>query len=237
MKRPGGTRALLGTAVHASTAVYDGHREEISMDDAADALIETLHHPEFEVNYNTDDLTIPKAEAIGLKLHSLYCREVSPQYEFAAVERETTPMDIDCGDGIIIQLTGTLDRSRSVVGKEGHTRIADLKTGVRAVQKGEAKTQGHKAQVGTYELLEEHTTGNTVESPAEIIGLSTSGTPKYAVGQIENAKQVLIGTDEAPGLIDLAKQMFKTGLYYPNPQTWLCSVRYCSRWETCPYHE
>ena len=53
-RKPSGMPAVLGTGLHASTAVFDAALVEgkpIKPGDAADVLIEKLHHPEFEVDY------------------------------------------------------------------------------------------------------------------------------------------------------------------------------------------
>jgi len=207
---PSSARALLGTAIHASTAMFDQSRldcSHVSIDEAADAFVDALHHPEYDVDWREADLRIGEAERIGLTLHSKYCAEVSPHFNFVSVEMETTPLEIDCGDGITIILTGTLDRARIWESSEG-IGISDLKTGKAAVQKRSAKTKGFTAQVGTYELLYEHSSGNLITAPSEIIGLKTSGKAEIGMATIHNAKQQLIGTEDSPGLIDYAKVFF-----------------------------
>lgn len=238
MRKPAGLRALLGSSLHHGTAVFDQSRidhDAVTIDDSAGAFAEMLNAPKFEVDYTADDLQIREAERIGIRLIQKYCSEVSPHYEFAAVEMETKPFKIDCGGGIIIQLTGTMDRSRSVIKTRKH-RIIDLKSGVRAVQKGVANTKGHGPQLGTYRLLSEHTTGVETEDVSEIIGLKTSGKPDIATGELTGAKGLMTGTPEYPGMIEIASNMFRTGLFPPNPSSILCAKKYCARWETCPYH-
>ena len=153
-----------------------------------------------------------------------------------AVESVTKPFDIDCGGGVVIQLTGTLDRSRLVMGTTGAS-IADLKSGSTAVQKGVANTKGHFPQIGTYELLYAHTTGMQITGEAAIIGLKTKGTPEVAEAPIRGARLKMVGNGEHRGLIEFAADMFRTGLFAPNPQSLLCSPKYCARWGACPYHE
>lgn len=232
-------RALLGTAIHASTAAFDIARvngQELSAFDAAEHLVQTLRHPEFDVDWRGADITPREAEATGLALHTRYCTDISPQYQFVAVELETRPLEIDCGGGVIVRLTGTLDRARIKQDADG-VGIADVKTGVAAVADGVAKTKGHKPQIGTYELLYEHTTGDPCTAPAEIIGLKTKGKPEAATGEIIGARELMVGTDDYPGLIQYAADMFRTGLFPPNSQSPLCSARYCPRWKICPYHD
>jgi len=235
-----GIRAALGTAIHRSTAVFDQSRvkgQGLTPDDAAGVLVDSLRHPDDDVDYSRDDLSVSDAERIGLTLHTMYCTDISPQYAFTAVEMDTEPFDIECGDGIIIRLTGTMDRARIHVGEGGKVGITDLKSGAQAVLKGEANTKGHSAQVGTYEILYEFTTGEKVEADAEIIGLKTDGRPAIASGRIHNARRVMLGEDNQPGLIEYAARMFKTGDFYPNPKSLLCGQKYCPRWSTCIYRD
>jgi len=177
-----------------------------------------------------------EAEKVGLVLVTKYCFEVSPRYNFVSVEMETKPLDIDCGDGVIVRLTGTMDRARIRQGEYG-VGIADLKSGAAAVQQGVAVTKGHGPQIGTYELLYEHTTGEPITDVAEIIGLKTKGKAEIGFGTIENAKRVMVGTEDQPGLIEFAAEMFKTGRFYPNPKSLLCSANYCPRHATCHFHD
>jgi hypothetical protein len=145
-------------------------------------------------------------------------------------------MDIDCGNGVIVRLTGTMDRSRLKQGTSG-LGIADLKSGATAVQKGAAKIDGHGAQLGTYELLHEHTTGQAITEPAEIIGLKTKGTLEVATASVINPKRIMVGTDTMPGLIQFAAEMFRTGLFPPNPRSFMCGEKFCPVFDTCIYHE
>lgn len=234
-----GLRAALGTAIHAGTAVFDQSRLDgsgLTADDAAGAMVDKLRDPDNEFDPARDDLTLPEAERVGLTLISKYCTDVSPRYDFVAVEMETKPLDIDCGGGVVVRLTGTMDRAR--VRRLGSgVGIADLKSGSAAVQKGAAVTKGHGPQIGTYELLYEHTTGQPITDDAEIIGLKTKGTAEIATGTIHNARKAMVGTEEHPGLIEFAAEMFKTGRFYPNPKSLLCSDKYCPRYAHCPFHD
>lgn len=240
LKSPYSPRAMLGTAVHASTAQFDQGRLEssgLTADDTAGILVDTLNESKSEVDWKSDDkLTLTDAQRIGLLLHTKYCLEVSPGYDFAAVELETKPLTIDCGHGVVITLTGTLDRSRVTKKSEG-VGISDLKTGAQAVQKGAAKTKGHAPQLGTYEMLYEHTTGQKCTAPGEIIGMKTSGKPEIATGEIRNAREQMVGTADSPGLIEYAREFFRTGLFPPNPTSFLCSEKYCPRYKLCKFHD
>lgn len=237
MRNTVGLRAALGTAIHAGTAVFDQARitgDTVTADDAAGVLVDKLRDPENEFDPTKDDLTIPEAEKTGISLLTKYCHEVSPSYNFLAVEMETKPMDIDCGGDVIVRLTGTMDRARIQKSNLG-IGIADLKSGTNAVRDGVAATKGHAAQVGTYELLFEHTTGESITSDAEIIGLKTAGKAEIGVGTIRNAKRIMIGDQDNPGLIEFAADMFRSGRFYPNPKSMLCGEKYCPRWNKCSF--
>ena len=239
MRNVVGLRAALGTAIHAGTAVFDQGRIDgagLTADDAAGAFVDKLRDPENEYDPSRDDLTVKDAERIGLSLTTEYCLAISPRYTFDAVEMETKPLDIDCGGGVVIRLKGTLDRSR-IRRDPDAIGITDVKSGSTAVQKGAAVTKGHGPQVGTYELLYEHTTGVRPTAPAEIIGMKTKGTPEIATALIKNARKVMVGADDHPGLIQFAAEMFKTGRFYPNPKSLLCDAKYCPRHATCPFHD
>lgn len=239
MRNVVGLRAALGTAIHAGTAVFDTARltgDTVTADDAAGVFVDKLRDPENEYDPSRDDLSVPEAERVGITLLTKYCFEVSPRYNFVAVEMETKPLDIDCGNGVTVRLTGTMDRARVRKGDHG-VGIADLKSGSAAVQKGVAVTKGHSAQIGTYELLYEHTTGEQITDDAEIIGLKTKGTAEIATGIVKNAKRVMVGTEDQPGLIEFAAEMFKSGRFYPNPKSLLCSANYCPRYATCHFHD
>ena len=235
--KPSGMRALLGTSLHKSTAVFDQGRIDhsgVTADDAAGVLVETIQHPQFDVDLAADDLRARDAEKTGLALLSRYCHTWSPRYEFKAVEMTTEPFVIDAGHGVQIKLTGQLDRSRVVAGVE-RDRIGDLKSGARAVTEGVANTKGHAPQIGTYQLLYEHTTGRPTDDVSEVIGLQTTGKPRIASGEIRGARDLMVGTNEYPGLLEIAAQHFSSGLFPPNTASVICNPKYCARWNNCTY--
>lgn len=244
MENPGSPRALIGTGVHAGTAAFDQARLDnrpISLDFAAGVAADamTARIAAGEVRWMKDEPDRRQAEAIATRLTRRYCAEVSPRYEFLAVEQTVKPLDIACGGGVTIRLTGTMDRSRTVaipVGGGRLRRVVDVKSGRAAVNRaGVAATKKHKPQLGTYQLLDEHTSGETVDDTAEVIGLNTMGRGRIGFGETTDAKQLLRGTPEQPGLLELAAQMFRTGFFPPNPQSSLCDAKFCPRFHRCPY--
>lgn len=237
MRKPSGIRAHLGSSIHHGTAVFDSSKitgSGVTVDDAVGEFITALQNPQYDVDFKGDSITLREAESIGAQLIIKYCRDVSPTMDFEAVEMTTTPLQINCGS-VIIELTGTLDRSRVRKTTRGRG-IDDIKTGYMAVDKdGRAKTKGFVAQLGTYELLYEHTTGNQITEDAGIIGLKTSGKPEIGYAEVKDAKQILIGTDAEPGLLEMAQMYFKAGLFPPNPVSMCCNPKYCARWDSCSF--
>lgn len=241
MRKPAGLRAHLGTSIHASTARFDSGRlpggDRVSADDSADLFVQTLHNPDRDVDYSKDDLTVREAEKIGLKLHTRYCLDVSPHFNWLSVEAPLQPLDINCGSGIVIRLTGTMDRARVAATAAGAV-IPDLKTGARVIANGAVVTKGRAPQLGTYQLMYEadrENGGATVG--AQVIALQTTPAGNVGASPVFDARRVMVGTDDQPGLIEHAAVMFRTGLFPPNPQSTLCSPRYCGRWDSCPFHE
>jgi hypothetical protein len=239
IRQPAGLRAHLGTSIHASTAAYDSARlpggTPISADDAAEVFVQSLREPDRDVDYSKDELTVRDAERIGLTLTTMYCLDLSPQFVFKSVEQKLQPLDIDCGGGMVVRLTGTMDRARAAETPAG-TVIPDVKTGTRVISQGVAQTKGRAAQLGTYQLMYERTEG-VITSGAQVLALSTSSKPQALASKVFDAKRVMVGASDQPGLIEHAAVMFRTGLFPPNPQSVLCSEKYCARWATCHFHD
>jgi len=142
-------------------------------------------------------------------------------------------------DGVEIELTGTLDRVYSECDWIDHTSInvatnptgiLDVKTGANACAQ---KTGKHKAQIGVYELLAEHTLGERVNLPGLIAQLQTSYTSDVDVKQVFDAKDALLGTENQIGLLQHIARMLKTGDWYGNSSSWLCSDKYCPLYSNC----
>jgi len=237
MHRASSLRAHLGTSIHASTAAFDQAALDgapISAYDAADVFVKSLWEPMEEIEKDPK-LSLKQAEVIGLTLHSRYCAEIAPTMVYESVEMPLAPLDIDCGDNLIIRLTGTLDRARVVRTIHGQV-INDVKTGGRLFVDGVVSIKGRGAQLGTYQILKENT-DNVEVGGAQITALQTTTQTQVGVSRIFDARPLMLGTDTTPGLIDMAAKMFKIGLFPPNPQSSLCDKKYCARWGTCKYHD
>jgi hypothetical protein len=157
-------------------------------------------------------------------------------------------------EGITLELVGTLDRMRAVgVAREVwdpeagdlvtllDEQLIDLKSGRRVVKLNKlgdrvASTAVHKPQLGTYEILYSMRTGRKLTRPPAILGASTEGLG-FALTEAPGARQMMIGTEDEPGLMSIGARMFKNGIFPPNPRSPMCSERYCARWQTCIYHD
>ncbi len=127
LRAPSSGKAILGKAVHASTAVYDTAKVsgdyDLTPEEAAGAAVDVIHKPEEEVVWD-EDLSPAAAEKIALGLHGLYCDQIAPTVEYAAVEVTCEPLTItDLG----LTLTGTVDRVYKA--DDESLGIADIKTG------------------------------------------------------------------------------------------------------------
>lgn len=236
LRMPSSGNAVLGKAVHAGTALFDGmalNGSPITADDAAGIVVDTIYNHDNDIEWGEDKPQ--EAEGIALALHSMYCHQIAPRLEYVAVEATCERLEItDIG----IALTGTIDR---VVKTEQGYGIADIKTGKSAVSAdGTVKTQGHAAQMAVYELLAEHSTGLAIDSPAQIIGLQVAKTDKgrrAGVGNIVGGRDLLIGDDDSPGILHHAANILNRGLFYGNPKSMMCHEKYCPTYHKCPWRK
>jgi len=232
LRIPSNDKAMLGKAVHASTAVYDLNHlrgNKITVDEAAGAAVDAIQKPDEEVLWEEAP---NKVEKIALDLHHLYCADVAPTMDYAGVEITCETLEItDLG----LVLTGTADRVYK--DKEGHWGVADIKTGKCAVNTdGTAKTAGHAWQLGVYELLVSAATGIQMEAPAQVIGLQAGKTAKgqrSGTGQVHNPKAALIGEGDGPGILEMAANLIHSGNFFPNPRSMFCSSKSCPIHNTC----
>lgn len=236
-RMPMGGAAALGKAIHASTGAFDAATvlgSPITADDAAAAAVDALYKPDEDVQWDEDN-SPAKAEPIALALHRKYCNTIAPQQDYVAVEAKCEALTIE---DLGITLTGTIDRVRRTSDGLG---IADLKSGKTAVSAdGKVKTQGHGLQMATYELLAEVAVGERITAPAQIIGMTTAATDKaqrVAIGEIDSARDALIGTADMPGALHHAASFIKSGLFYGNPRSQLCSAKFCPVHQSCVFRK
>lgn len=244
MRQPASRRMVLGGAVHAGTAAFDFARmtgAPITADEAAGVVVNTLADPGEEMKADDEDMSAKDAEVIGLTLHSKYCADISPRYQFKAIELDLGGLDIVVPDqGVTVRVTGHLDRSRvSTMRDRKSLRISDIKTGKNAAHKdGSANIKGKGLQLGIYQILTEQSLKEAVDPIGEIIGLGTSKSAMTGISEIASPKRQILGrVDRGPSLIEMAANMLKTGYFPPNPTSNLCGPKYCPRYSICPYHE
>lgn len=233
LRVPTSSKALLGSAVHASTAVYDRSTMEhagITVDEAAAAAVDTLQHPEEDIIW---DDPVTAIEPVAIALHTKYCTEIAPQQTYRAVEVTCDELHIS---DLAITLTGTTDRIYQVGDEYG---VTDIKTGKTAVSpEGRAKTWGHAFQLGTYELLAQFGSGLPITLPAQIVGLQTGKTPKAqraAIGTVTGARDTLIGDGDSPGVLSIVAGMIHSGLFPGNPRSMFCHEKYCPIFNRCKF--
>lgn len=237
IKAPSTPPALIGSAVHASTAAFDQSRIDgagLTVDDTAAIAVDYLANPDDD-DVNWRGMNQVKAEETALHVHTEYCRKISPTQNYLIVEKTLDPLEINMGGGVLIELTGTLDRIRQA--PDGRKGVADVKTGVAAVRADETVIVGkHAPQLATYQLLAEDTLKLELDLPPAIIGLQTSKAPRAGIGSVHHTRESLLGTATEPGLLDFAALYFKSGLFPPNPNSWICGERYCPYYARCRHH-
>lgn len=257
--------AQIGTAIHAGTALFDGPRlrgDSISVEEAVEGAIAILYDDDVEVNWDSS-AQFKAAEAIVARSVNRYCHDIAPKVVYTAVEARCEDLHINTKYGTIVT-TGTIDRVREraylseddgaltevthrVAEQEQikpvlyRENVRDIKTGLQAVgyddEGGRVATIGaHHLQVGIYTIMTEVELQRPMDAPAEICGISTGKSGDIAVSDIRDVRTALLGTEERPGMIELAAKMLKDGDFRPAPGTVMCSALYCSGWSRCPYH-
>lgn len=236
IRLPSSGTARLGTAVHAGAAAFDLSRirdeHPISVDDAAGAVVDSILDQSEDTDWG--DLSPKKAEPVALGLHRLYCQNVAPRFQYVAVEASGEDLEIqDLG----IRLTGTTDRV--FTDELGNLGVADIKTGRSVVDTaGAVKTASYAAQIGVYELLAEQATKRRITAPARVIGLQawkTARGQRAGIGEVSGARDLLIGTEDEQGILEMAAGIIRSGAFFGNPRSSLCNEKYCPAWATCRF--
>lgn len=236
-KLPSGPEAILGTAVHAGTALYDAQALQgspISIDDAAGVVVDTIQHPDDDVDWG--DARPAEVESTALGLHALYCTQVAPTVSFKAVELTCDALEIEDLD---ICLTGTTDRVYE--DEWGNLGIADIKTGKAVVgTDGSVKAGKYATQVAVYELLAATSLQAPITAPAQIFGLQAAKTAKgqrAGIGTVECARDLLLGDETSPGILELVSNMLKAGAFWGNARSMLCAPKFCPIYAACKWRK
>jgi hypothetical protein len=233
---PSSSNAALGHAIHASTALYDRSAlegEGLTPEECEGALVDEIYKPKEDVDWADGDLTAQESERIGRMLHRRYCTEIAPSEDYVAVEVLCQSLEIT---DLAIALTGTTDRVRRVDDGFG---ISDLKTGKTAVRAdGHVETAGHAMQMGVYELMAERASGIPITAPARIVGLQVGKTERgqrVGRGDLHGARDLLIGDEESPGMLEYASRLIHSGTFPGNPKSMMCGPKYCPVFSTCRF--
>lgn len=236
LRTPSSPNAVLGKAVHASTALFDHSTLEgggLTIEEAAGAAVDAIHKPDEDVEW--EDEKPVDVEKVAIALHKLYCKEIAPKQDYLAVEIKCEALHIS---DLELTLTGTTDRIRQT---EDGAGIVDIKTGKQAVRaNGTVETKGHTYQIGTYELLAEHSSGIKITAPGQIAGLNAGKTDKAqrtGTAEILDARTVLIGDEETPGILQRASQLIHSGMFFGNPKSMMCHERYCPIYTRCNFRK
>lgn len=237
LRTPSSGGATIGQALHRSTALYDQSAldgQGLTISETAGAAVDAIHRPHEDVEWDDTEEGPKEAEAVAVALHKLYCTQIAPTQEYAAVEVLCERLEIvDIG----LALTGTTDRVRRVVDGFG---ISDLKSGKTAVKAdGTVATKGHAYQLGVYELLAERASGIEISAPAQVIGLQVAKTDRgqrvATSGPVEGARDVLVGDEDSPGVLEVVAKMIHAGSFPGNPRSMLCGERYCPIYNRCKF--
>jgi hypothetical protein len=241
IRGPISSSALLGSAVHASTALYDKSVIDgsgITIDEAIGAAVDSIQKPEDEIDWPYG-MTPQVLEHQAIDLHRLYCNEISPTIEYIGVE--VTCQELELTD-LNITLTGTIDRvyaKKDPETAEIEFGIADIKTGKSIVKTdGTVESKNHAFQMGVYSLLAQVALNKPMTGPAQILGLQAGKTAKgqrTGIGKIYNSINMLVGDDDNPGLLHYAAKLINSGIFFPNPKSMMCHRTYCPIWDNCRF--
>lgn len=236
-RNPAGARTRLGTAIHEAVTQWDYSNfigSTPNIEDCNEVLHQQIWQPNEEVDWS--DLDQNSAESIGQSLVQKYISQIAPTQKFIGIEvRCESLIIVDLG----IELTGTIDRIYE--NEKGELGIADIKTGKSSVgSDGLVKTAGHTPQMGIYTVLASHALQEPVTAPSRIYGLTTAKTDKgqhVGVGEIISPAQVLLGSEEEPGLLQYAAKVIKNGVFFGNSKSMLCSEKFCPAFSTCKFRK
>ena len=236
-RTPAGARTRLGTAIHEAVTQWD-YMQLIGKEITQDECKEILHHQIWQPNEEVDwsDLDQNNAEIIGQSLMNKYITQIAPTQNYIGVEVRCESLILaDLG----IELTGTIDRIYE--NQDNELGTGDIKTGKTSVgSDGLVKTSGHTPQMGIYTVLASHALQEPVTAPARIYGLTTAKTEKgqhVGIGEIESPAQVLLGTEEEPGLLHHAAKVLKHGVFFGNSKSMLCSDKFCPAYSACKFRK
>ncbi|MGP1715562.1 MAG: PD-(D/E)XK nuclease family protein [Methylophilus sp.] len=246
---PTSIKGHTGTAVHKATEIYDkNYLGRYAPATPNDELLQRAL-ASFKVAFDNPKFAIKDATAkeigdmrnIGTKLVARYINEIAPTVSYSNIELKCKPMEIDVG-GVILSLTGTIDRLYIPDANPMSRGVLDVKTGVQAVNaQNIVEVVAHKPQLGIYEIMGENTInkkGNIVipvNAPARVVGMQTNGKARVAIGETMSSRDILIGTQHEAGMLQNAGRILEHKIFHGNPSSMMCNPDYCRRYKTCRY--
>lgn len=237
-KMPSTSRSQIGQAVHESIGRWDYLNfvgEQPHIEECKEVIFQQIWHEQNE-DIDWSDVDQNTSEQIATSLMQKYINQVAPTQTFIGVEVLCDPLVIkDYG----LELTGTIDRV--YVNENGDLGIGDIKTGKTSVSaNGVVRTENHAIQMGVYSILASHALQEDILAPARIYGLTTAKTEKgqhIGIGEIDSPAEVLLGTEESPGLLHHASKILETGLFFGNSKSMLCHQKFCPNFSTCKFRK
>lgn len=225
----------LGTSLHKALELYDRTKMStgtlLDVADVQSAFVQTLWHPTEEVVGEEEEFK--KAEKNGLELVRKYAESIAPNRRYAAIEATCPKLDVVV-EGVVIRLSGTLDRIR--IDDQDRYGVTDFKSGATVVKADETiDVDPYRGQIGVYEILGEAVVNKPMTAPGEIIGLGANGKARVATQEVPNAAESLVGTAEMPGVLQYAARIAKHEIWFGNPKSFLCGVKYCPIYERCRF--
>jgi hypothetical protein len=146
----------------------------------------------------------------GERLIALYIKDVAPRVEPAAVELEVQ------GEIAGVSVCGRVD----LLDRQG--RLVDVKT---ASRRPNCVSSDYAFQLATYRQITPGASGQ-----ARLDTLVKTQIPQIVEHSYEIGEQDLRATTT---LFPLVQEGMRSGLYYPNRQSMLCSRRHCPFWQEC----
>ena len=236
-RTPTGGAARIGTAIHEAVTHWDYsnlHGDLPEIGECQEILHNQIWYPNEEVDWGDVDQNV--SESIAQSLVNKYITHIAPTQKFIGIEVGCPPLTLS---DLNIEITGTIDRIYEA--ENNDLGIGDIKTGKMAVSSdGSVKTVGHTAQMGIYTVLASHALQEPVLAPARIYGLTTGKTDKgqhIGIGEIQSPAQVLLGTEDEPGLLQYAAKIIKNGVFFGNSKSMLCSEKFCPAFSTCKFRK
>jgi hypothetical protein len=226
LRLPTATPARLGQAVHAGAAEFDRgnpvkHSEEFAIDH--------FLHPEEDVEPIAQVEADDQAEIAGRMVRQYVNTFGRRNYSHIEVTVSSCVLTTIHGD---IEVTGTVDRILD-------RQVRDIKTGRGRIRKdGSVDMRADYMQLGIYALMARAEAGDRSISGDVSVMAGDTANGRWAEAKAVGAVDLLLGSQEDEGLVEMAAKILHHGAFSPNPKSMLCSPKYCAAYahKRCMYH-